>query len=117
MSMHKIPLTALEEEGLRNHGLPIGVPSQLSDTFRHGVAWAVKSTDSELAALRAEEAERKLADKDRDRRYHMDAINRLASFLALSGTSFEVIQAAIDNMTRMARELSELRALMKEGGE
>jgi hypothetical protein len=66
---------------------------------------------------RIEEADRKLADKDRDRQYHMDAINRLASVLALSGTSLEVIQAAIDNMTRMARELSELRAPKKEGGE
>ena len=41
MSMHKIPLTPLEEEGLRLHGLPIGTPSQRSDTFRQGVAWAV----------------------------------------------------------------------------
>lgn len=41
MSMHKIPLTPLEEEGLRLHGLPIGTPSQRSDTFRQGVAWAI----------------------------------------------------------------------------
>ena len=39
--MHKIPLTPLEEEGLRLHGLPIGTPSQRSDTFRQGVAWAI----------------------------------------------------------------------------
>ena len=43
MSMHKIPLTPLEEEGLRLHGLPIGTPSQRSDTFRQGVAWAIKA--------------------------------------------------------------------------
>jgi len=41
MSMHKIPMTPLEEEGLRLHGLPIGTPSQRSDTFRQGVAWAI----------------------------------------------------------------------------
>lgn len=44
MSMHKIPLTPLEEEGLRLHGLPVGTPSQTSDTFRQGVAWALQST-------------------------------------------------------------------------
>lgn len=41
MSMHKIPLTPLEEEGLRLHRLPIGTPSQRSDTFRQGVAWGI----------------------------------------------------------------------------
>lgn len=40
MSMHKIPLTADEEAGLRAHGLDIGTPSQLSDVFRQGMAWA-----------------------------------------------------------------------------
>lgn len=40
MSMHKIPLTPLEEEGLKKHGLDIGTPSQLSDAFRLGVKWA-----------------------------------------------------------------------------
>lgn len=37
--MHKIPLTHIEENGLRAHGLNIGTPSQLSDVFRQGVAW------------------------------------------------------------------------------
>ena len=41
--MHKKPLTPLEHEGLRLHGLDIGTPSQLSDCFRHGVAWALES--------------------------------------------------------------------------
>lgn len=42
MSMHKIPLTAEEEAGLRAHGLQrsIGVPSQLADVFRQGMAYA-----------------------------------------------------------------------------
>lgn len=39
--MHKIPLTSMEEDGLRNHRLPIGTPSQLSDCFRQGMAWAL----------------------------------------------------------------------------
>jgi hypothetical protein len=43
MSMHKKPLTAIEESGLRAHGLDIGTPSQLSDVFRQGVAWAQKA--------------------------------------------------------------------------
>ena len=45
MSMHKVPLTPLEEEGLKKHGLPIGIPSQLSDAFRHGVAWVLAQKD------------------------------------------------------------------------
>lgn len=40
MSMHKIPLTPIEESGLRAHGLDIGKPSQLSDAFRQGVRYA-----------------------------------------------------------------------------
>ena len=40
MSMHNILLTAVEEAGLKAHGLAIGTPSQLSDAFRHGVKWA-----------------------------------------------------------------------------
>lgn len=40
MSMHRKPLTPLEESGLRAHGLDIGTPSQLSDAFRQGVRWA-----------------------------------------------------------------------------
>lgn len=40
--MHKTPLTKLEEEGLRTHNLAIETPSQNSDCFRLGVAWALK---------------------------------------------------------------------------
>lgn len=58
--------------------------------------------ERESAALRAVVA--------RDRQYHMDAINRLASTLAFHGTSFEVVQAAIDSLTRMAGELTILHA-------
>lgn len=42
MSMHKIPLTPLEREGLERHHLPIGTPSQLSDCFRAGMDWALR---------------------------------------------------------------------------
>lgn len=51
MSMHKIPLTPLEEEGLRLHGLPIGTPNQRSDTFRQGMAWAIKSAPNPPQSL------------------------------------------------------------------
>lgn len=47
MSMHKKPLTRLEEDGLRAHGLFIGTPSQLSDAFRQGVAWALAQPAAE----------------------------------------------------------------------
>lgn len=43
MSMHKIPLTPLEHQGLLNHRLPIGTPSQTSDCFRLGMAWALNN--------------------------------------------------------------------------
>ena len=52
MSMHKKPLTRLEEEGLRAHGLPIGTPSQLSDVFRHGIAWAAAQGQGDVRRLR-----------------------------------------------------------------
>ena len=51
MSMHKIPLTPLEEEGLRLHGLPIGTPNQRSDTFRQGMAWAIKADPNPQQSL------------------------------------------------------------------
>ena len=51
MSMHRKPLTALEEAGLRAHGLEVGKPSQLSDVFRHGIAYALaNAAPSEPAA-------------------------------------------------------------------
>lgn len=53
MSMHKIPLTSMEEDGLRNHRLPIGTPSQLSDCFRQGMAWALSQV-SHVVELRVE---------------------------------------------------------------
>lgn len=43
MSMHNIPLTDLERLGLINHHLPIDKPSQLSDCFRAGIAWALQT--------------------------------------------------------------------------
>ena len=37
--MHKIPLSDIESEGLKAHGLAIRTPSQSTDVFRHGVKW------------------------------------------------------------------------------
>ena len=45
VSMHNTPLTLIEEAGLAAHRLPVGKASQLSDAFRHGVAWANKPMD------------------------------------------------------------------------
>lgn len=50
MSMHKLPLSPHQEAGLRSHGLPVGTPSQLSDAFLLGMAWAAPTTE-ELQAL------------------------------------------------------------------
>ena len=53
MSMHLIPLTDIEREGLKNHGLgrSIGKPSQFADCFRKGVKWG---QDQERSRLHAE---------------------------------------------------------------
>lgn len=40
MSMHKIPLTEVEREGLVTHCFAVDSPNQLSDSFRLGVAWS-----------------------------------------------------------------------------
>lgn len=49
MSMHKIELSDIEREGLIRHGLErnIGVPSQLADSFRQGVAWGLKKAQEQ----------------------------------------------------------------------
>ena len=47
MSMHQTPLTDIERDGLKAHGLPIGTPSQMSDCFRHGVKWAQEQLQAE----------------------------------------------------------------------
>lgn len=48
MSMHKQPLTEIEESGLKAHRLAVGTPSQLSDAFRLGIAWCKKQLSSKL---------------------------------------------------------------------
>ena len=52
MSMHKIPLTPAETDGLHAHGLQrnIGKPSQLADVFRQGVAWGMAVERKRCAA-------------------------------------------------------------------
>lgn len=57
MSMHKKPLTDFERNGLRAHGLPRAAPSQLSDCFRSGIAWAgqrIAELEEREAALAAQ---------------------------------------------------------------
>lgn len=58
MSMHKVPITHLEEEGLRKHGLPVGAPSQLSDVFRQGMAWQASQPKPAPVLLTEPELER-----------------------------------------------------------
>lgn len=69
MSMHRIPLTALEELGLRNHGLDIGTPSQLSDVFRHGIAWALSQQTDALERMVQEIAKAEQRGRDSVDRY------------------------------------------------
>lgn len=51
MTMHKIDLTEWEREGLELHRLPIGKPSQLSDTFRAGVQFATRKSNETIVDL------------------------------------------------------------------
>lgn len=53
MSMHKTPLTTIEETGLIAHGFgrDIGRPSQAADIFRHGVAWGQMSVADQIASI------------------------------------------------------------------
>ena len=53
MSMHKKPLTDIEETGLISHGFgrDIGKPSMAADIFRHGVAWGQKSELEQIACI------------------------------------------------------------------
>lgn len=64
MSMHKSPLTPMEEEGLRVHRLPIGQPSQLADSFRHGVAWALRTAAAPSAPAPADNSRAVTPDED-----------------------------------------------------
>lgn len=53
MSMHKKPLTAIEEAGLIAHGFgrDIGKPSMTADIFRHGVTWGQMSEQDKIAGI------------------------------------------------------------------
>lgn len=51
MSMHKIPLTGLEQSGLEKHCLPTDKPSQLSDCFRLGVQHATQNFNENVVQL------------------------------------------------------------------
>jgi hypothetical protein len=57
MSDHKVELTELEKSGLHKHGLQIGCPSQLSDSFRHGVKFALNNAGQKLEQAEARVAE------------------------------------------------------------
>lgn len=57
MSDHKVELTELEKSGLHKHGLPIGCPSQLADSFRHGVKFALNNTGQKIEQAEARVSE------------------------------------------------------------
>lgn len=73
MSMHKIPLTQLEEDGLRAHGLDIGSPSQLSDVFRQGIKWALEQTAPQPMLAIPDECPHIIVFDDADRENEMFA--------------------------------------------
>lgn len=51
MSIHKRPLAELELRGLTLYHLPVGKPSQLSDSFRNGIEFALSETAYKLRLL------------------------------------------------------------------
>ncbi|MGM0858609.1 MAG: hypothetical protein ACQEW0_16240 [Pseudomonadota bacterium] len=113
MSMHKTPLTELERAGLEAHGLPTGKPSQLSDCFRSGVAWA----NARIAELEAQVEQHKAAEEMqialREKADEREAA-LAAQFVALQDAATDLIHAsnedeAGDAMERIA-ECSEKQA-------
>lgn len=56
MSMHKIPLTEIEREGLIKHHLPVDQPSQGSDCFRLGVQWALREFNKDIIEFNKEKS-------------------------------------------------------------
>ena len=55
MSMHKEPFLHQEEQGLVRHGLKVGTPSQLSDSFRSGFRYALHEILATLEASQTPE--------------------------------------------------------------
>lgn len=86
MSMHSTPLTQAEEAGLRAHGLKIGTPSQLSDAFRQGMAYA-------LAAP---------AQPDTWRAAVLDALISTGGDMPVTATPAEIVRAVIDANVQIA---------------
>ena len=70
MSMHKTPLTTIEETGLIAHGFgrDIGKPSMAADIFRIGVAWGQMSPADQIASLQKQLEHGMPFDQDLNRR-------------------------------------------------
>lgn len=105
MSMHKKPLTPLEEEGLRLHGLDIGTPSQLSDVFRHGIAWAISQAQSAPEPVQGEAVEY----QQLSRYGNWDRIDKAAFDIGKLGQATERFRALY---TAAAKPDAELVALL-----
>lgn len=74
MSMHKVELSSYVKEGLINHGLPVGSPSQLADAFRLGVAWEQKRLEVEQLKAALEEYMRAGVGNSTDWRIQLSAL-------------------------------------------
>ena len=94
MSMHNIPLTDIEREGLKAHGLgrSIGKPSQLADCFRQGVKWG---QDHERSRLHAENT-------------------ALQSGYDAARLEIESLQTRIQELGQQARECSDRKVVQLE---
>ena len=102
MSMHKIELTEWEREGLELHRLPIGKPSQLSDTFRAGVQFATRKSNETIVDL----AKRNCALQAK-----IDSLTTEAEHLLKKSNRLE--QQAI-SLNKKARKLNNLIESIKE---
>lgn len=93
MSMHNIPLADIERSGLEAHGLDAGKPSQLSDAFRQGMAWAFANSDKEAHARNAI-----------DLRMQVDALKLEISQLRAGGQVTKGELERLDEFKRRVRE-------------
>tara|TARA_R110000764_G_scaffold40882_2_gene91461 strand:+ start:3019 stop:3387 length:369 start_codon:yes stop_codon:yes gene_type:complete len=99
--MHKILLTKLELTGLIAHGLEVNKPSQLSDVFRQGVAWAIAENNTEL---------NKLNHKNHMLQNRIDELE--AKVARLEARGIEDMQLVIENQSSLILDLhASLRAI------
>ena len=130
--MHKIELTEWEREGLELHRLPVGKPSQLSDTFRAGVQFATRKSNetvidlakrncalqAKIDALMLEFCPDGMAQEQIERLVENQVVSTYSKYISLksemccptSGNAKKVtVEDAVERLAKRAKEKDETR--------